>query len=520
MRSWVVSLSIRLAGAAGACLLLLSASVAEGTTRCVKWDQSACSTADFQSAQTRHLVVFGTGYGASEEAAFWTDFGGVVAQMTGDAGQNVYSRQHKERWLFIGEFRASDTLLSGNALFGAQVIAHPSRGKMLVQRNDDVYARISQVKTETYPLLRPFAGAVIFNTTEGTANASPPSIVGKAFGIAKFTKNDAQSTWVATHELGHAGLNFLDEYTEYGFEDISIRSIDVLTPLLLMNATWNGVLDAIGSLTTVYDIDLSEILAADGNDNLSLNKFPANVPPYTDEWYLYEGGSMFGRGTWHVKGVSLMNGFENLRGPDDHLGNTHTEAQQRVIDTMYDGVPRRPNNRLRNAGPIDGWPLAFGNKTKVLIFDSDKNHHFQPTVKYTVQVGWYERQWHTCWAAFIPYPCSTDVWRTAEKAVTPEKRTVNFKMSFAYGLLSVTQRLVCFLGIREVSLSGSPFQLCSTSIETISSSLLPSIEFQTPYQETEVPASQWMTTYYWRFRTDNATLASGFTGWSKFFRSF
>ncbi|MCC6810630.1 MAG: hypothetical protein IT381_24580 [Deltaproteobacteria bacterium] len=499
---------------------LLVGRTVEAVTRCVKWNNAACTTADWANTQNRQVLVFATGYSAEEEATFWSDFNGVVTQMTGTAGQNVYSRQQKERWLFFGEFRPSSTLASRTALFGAEVIAHPSRGEMLVMKSDDVYARVDQLRSSGFPYLRPFTASVIFNTFRGTANASPPSFIGKPYGTAKFNRGDAQSSWVATHEIGHSGMNFLDEYTEWGMEDLSIRSIDVLTPLLLLNASWRGVFDALGSLTTVYDIDLSEILAADGNDNIALSPFPSTVQPSTPEVYLYEGGMMFGRGTWHMKGKSLMNGFGNLRGPDDSISNTHTPAQQRVINTMYSGVPGRPNNRLRNAGPIDGWPLAFGSKTRVMLFDSDKHHHFQGTKKYTVQVGWYERQWKTCWAAFIPYPCSTDVWKTAERTVTPERRTVNFKISFAYGLLTLTQDLVCKLGIREVNVGGSPFQLCSTDLSTISTSLLPAIEFQMPYQDVDVPASQWMTTYHWRFKTNNGAMDSGYTGWSRFFRSF
>jgi hypothetical protein len=57
-------------------------------------------------------------------------------------------------------------------------------------------------------------------------------------------------------------------------------------------------------------------------------------------------------------------------------------------------------------------------------------------------------------------------------------------------------------------------------LATLSTSFLPTVDFMTPYQETEVPASQWMTTYYWRFKTDNGSQQSGYTGWSSFFRSF
>ncbi len=40
------------------------------------------------------------------------------------------------------------------------------------------------------------------------------------------------------------------------------------------------------------------------------------------------------------------------------------------------------------------------------------------------------------------------------------------------------------------------------------------------YQDVSVPASQWFTTYWWRFGTWSGGAGSGFTGWSSFYRSF
>ncbi|MCU1281207.1 MAG: hypothetical protein JWM53_4753, partial [bacterium] len=46
-----------------------------------------------------------------------------------------------------------------------------------------------------------------------------------------------------------------------------------------------------------------------------------------------------------------------------------------------------------------------------------------------------------------------------------------------------------------------------------------SISFAVPYQDVEVPASQWLTTYWWRFSSNNGYVQSGWTGWSSFYRS-
>src|SRR5258707_11259483 len=154
-------------------------------------------------------------------------------------------------------------------------------------------------------------------------------------------------------------------------------------------------------------------------------------------------------------------------------------------------------------------------------YDGDKNHHFQPTRSYTVQVGWYERNWRTCWAVFVPYPCYDDVWRTAQTNVAPTARSLDLKVSSLCGLANLAQGALCGVGISEVPKpdgSGS-FRLCDQDLNPIADNFLPTVKFTVPYQDVEVPASQWLTTYWWRFSTYNGVVSSGWTGWSSFYRS-
>src|SRR5262249_53549567 len=132
-----------------------------------------------------------------------------------------------------------------------------------------------------------------------------------------------------------------------------------------------------------------------------------------------------------------------------------------------------------------------------------------------VQVGWYDRQWHTCWAAFIPYPCYDNVWTTAEKYVSPQTRSIDVKLTSAYGLADLAQRIACGVGFTEVG----GIQLCQQNLNTIADNFLPTLKFPVPYQDVSVPATQWMTNYWWRFSTFNGTYYSNFTGWSSFYRS-
>jgi hypothetical protein len=210
-----------------------------------------------------------------------------------------------------------------------------------------------------------------------------------------------------------------------------------------------------------------------------------------------------------------------VRGPGDGFGFAHSGSQQRVVDTAFDGWPRRPNDRLRTAGPKNGWKLAFGSTTHVMLYDGDKHHHVQPTQSYVVQVGWYERHWRTCWAGFVPYPCYDDVWTTAQKTVAPSDRYIDLKLSSLYGLVGLTQSALCAVGITEIPKSdgSGSFHLCDQDLSTVADNFLPTVRFPVPYQDVDVPASQWFTTYWWRFAATNAATTSGYTGWSSFYRS-
>ena len=158
---------------------------------------------------------------------------------------------------------------------------------------------------------------------------------------------------------------------------------------------------------------------------------------------------------------------------------------------------------------------------KLMLFDADKNHHFHPTQSYTVQVGWYDRVWKTCWQwGFIPYPCYDDVWRTAQTSVYPQYRALNLPMSAAYGLAKLAQQLVCAAGVNEVNSNGGTIRLCDQNLDTMANNFLPTLNFPMPYQDVSVPASQWFTTYWWRFASWNGAQVSGYTGWSSFYRSF
>jgi hypothetical protein len=495
------------------------------TWECVHWNGQPCASGELTNPWFKQVFLTSTGFAESERSDFWSEFDRIVAMMTTQAG-NVWSVQQRERLLFVGYFVAGGPIGAADAAFGASIPRHPVRGYATSLSQQAVYDKIAQIAGNQIYGLKPFTAGVLFNSFQSpvTANAAPPSFVGKPFGVAKFTRADLRDrgAYITTHELAHAGLNFLDEYVEQGFQDLNIRQIDAATPLALFDWTWGGLVNAISDLLGVYDYNISEILAANGNDNIALSSWPATVwtPGWNGESYPWEGGMFFGRGTFHNSGDNLMNGNYVVRGPGDGFAFAHSPAQQRVVNTAFYGGAGRPNDRLRNAGPKAGWPLAFGSSTRVMLYDGDKNNHFQPTRSYTVQVGWYDRVWKTCWAGIFPHPCYDDVWRTAQTTVAPTQRSIDLKMSSLYGLANLVQSAACAVGISEVPKGdGGTFRLCDADLATMSAQFLPTVKFTVPYQDVEVPARQWLTTYWWRFSTYNGVVQSGWTGWSSFYRS-
>jgi hypothetical protein len=354
----------------------------------------------------------------------------------------------------------------------------------------------------------------LYNTLEDvTNNATPPSFTRRSYGVARITALDAQGTYIGPHELGHGLMSWVDEYVEAGFENMNITQFELLTPLAIWDGGLSTLDNAVGDLLGVYDMNISDILAHNGADNVSTSRYPSTVwSGLTQEVYEYEGGMFFGRGTWHDLGKNIMNSNRWNAGPNNGFDYLHSASQARVVNTVFNtNSAGRANDRLRNSGPVNGWPLEFGGTTTVMMFDGDKNHRWHPTLSYSVLVGWYERDWHTCWAGPFPYPCSDDIWRTVQKNINPSVESLELKTSTLFGLANLTQGVVCGLGLG--SLIGS-FDLCTLTVSQMADAFVPTLTFYLPYQYTTVPASQWFTNYYWSFRTYNGRYTSGWTSWA------
>lgn len=495
--------------------------VFQPTWLCEHWDGTACTSAELGNSWYRQVVMVPTGYQEADRAQFWTDFHTIRGQMA-NAG-TTWSTQKRGQILWIGYF-IPGAALGPSSNFGADIAPHPVRGLALTLSNQAVYDKIAQIQSTSMGSMRPMGVLVLFNavpTDKVTANAAPPSFTGKAFGVAKMTRADIDTPYIATHELAHASLNFLDEYVESGMEDLNIHSLDVLTPLVYFDGSWSSAIRAINNLIGNYGYRISDVLAGAGNVNIATTSVPSTVysPISGPQRFDYEGGMFFGRGTFHAVGDNLMNGSHVVRGPGDGFAYAHSPPQQMQIETAFGAGAYRANDRLMNIGPMDGWPLSFGATTHVMWYDGDKLNHAHPTQVYVTEVGWWERDWYTAWWGPFPYPAYNDVWKTAQKYVWPQTHTVNLAASSLYGLANLAQGVICEAGI-ITEIGG--FRLCDQSLDQVSAAFIPTLNmrFFTPYEESDVPASQWFTTYWWHTATWNGTTYSGWTGWSSFYRSF
>jgi hypothetical protein len=489
---------------------------------CMTGERQACAPHHFKNPKKyRQILIFPTGYTHSDYEAFKTDFLRAVGQ--GEIlPENVFLSRYKKQLIYMGYWIPGGTLGSEDSVFQGSLRPHPIRDNLGLTLNQSFVMKEVERLQHLNSFLKPWTVAVLFQTDQRnlTISASPPSFLGMDYGIAKVSSTGLEGPYEFAHELAHSALNFLDEYVEEGFENFNIQLLDSLTSSILWNKrdrtskSW-----AIGNLIGRYDLRLSEILAANGNENIDITPFPSRVqtPGHQAFSFLYEGGMFFGRGTFHAVGNNLMNSSRVSRGDHDHFAYDHNFSQQQLIEAAFEHPQTafRPNDRIRAVGPSALGRWHWGKTAQVMIYDGDKNHHYFPTQSYEVQVGWYNWDWKFCRKGVAFYPCIKETWKTVEKTFPSERKKIEVEKTALYSFASYLQKRVCSKNLAATQGLSGDHALCQEDPEDLAQFFLPSLEFPVPYQEVSIPTPLRWSDFHWRFRTNNGTYQSGWTSWSQ-----
>ncbi len=455
------------------------------------------------------ILVLPTGFSSDQYDEFRFAFDQLVATFSSVPSEALYSNRFKNQIIFSAYWQPT-------ADYQAKVLSDGSSRRFLSLKPDAVKNSVQKFFEDPGFQKHPSSVVVLFNdnTELVTANTVNGRDLSAYYGITKLNLKHIESAYVTTHEIAHSLLNWADEYVEHGFEDLSINSTEVFTPFLKLGDEWDTELRNHSDLLGAYDIRLSEILADNGADNLSTTQHPGRVGQLEHRVSVdmtTEGGLYFSKGVYR----SPQN---NLMAAAPGFAFAHSESQEQTLQAAFNFLPSRANDRIRVAGPVSDTERPVGHFAKLLLFDADKYNRFHPTQSYTIEMGWYERQYKTCWNGPIPYPCYDDVWTTKQKVVSPSARTVSLNLGIAAdggpGLFLLSA--LCEGGIQneidpcEIFLNSSKYNGNSQGL---------TVHFKVPYQEVSVELPNMMTQYWWKFRTDNGTYSSNYTAWASVYRA-
>jgi hypothetical protein len=445
-----------------------------------------CTATDLAASNLFHVLVLSTGYAASERDAFFSDAARIIrlASYPGDRSNTPQwlSERHKARFLYIAGFLPGGVLGASDARFGASIEANAPRRLFVDVRK--VYSEVSTVDTALARRGRPSTVIALYNTAVATrANALPPQLTERGYGIVKVQKNPALYT--VAHELGHGFAGWLDEYAEQLPEISTACDMDGLTWTLWDYSGRMGLLSWFPDFENVYPLKLSQIYIA-GSDNVSPSACPTRVGPLASygpapgtcstsvpqavpgcpEFYGRQGAAFFAAGAYRQAATS-GNGDTPMSS-----GTVHSPSQERVMATIFGGTgPQRRNDRIRTVGPVGavseidfrgtGFTSgAFAGRPVLLGFDEDKHNPWQPTKTYHVEI------------------------REVGSTATPTR------LEFAPQEYYVTL---------ENSLAWGPLDWTTGGL--LRGILPPRVRI--PYQMFELPYITSDRTYQWRFRTGN-----------------
>jgi len=464
------------------------------------------------------VVIFPTGFAASEKDIFFEEAEEFRLGVSEDWSFNdlIFTQKYKHQFMYVAVWIESTPVGDDDALFSSK-IGSENIGRLLMN-DKEAFDKVNDIRGE-HIFFNPANIAVIFNES-GRANATLPNRKdGQLMGVSRTSFSSDDHTKM--HEMGHSYMGWQDEYTEF-LENaqgqdmpIDIRSLDWLTFLGLWTfpTDESSTATPLSALLNVYDINFSEIYTA-GSDNVSPSICPATVGqyslcgdpnyPYHHDYYAFDGSGPF-TGLFKENSDSLMTSSWY-----------QSDSQDRVMATAFSGVPGRPNDRIRNAGPLGLVDLAkkVDSPTQeeyisliLLAYDEDKFHTWQPTLEYEVEIHYQERVSDTCYFFGIPYVCTKLV--DAEGVgftFEPTLQTINYENS-------ALKLIADFVS----SVSGNVGNVISEFTEALDGTNI-------PYQPFVVEVPDGGENYKWRFRTRNGSkvgecgdACSGWTNYTYFY---
>jgi hypothetical protein len=495
----------------------------------------------------RQVYVVPAGYTSDRAQAFVDDALELIEGM-GTCGQGVFTDVYREAIVYLVHWLPGGALGTNDVNFRARIYDHPVRAGQLgfTLRNESLADQADAFRAQRLPSFAPIAAFVIYDFDNPDdlrmiPNAVLPTMMipvlrghtVRDYGIVRMNRLAAKrsrSVTIAAHELAHGAMNFADEYSESSLDGQNIRDFDALTSLLLLDSSW-GLGGALQNLFFGnFDFRLSECLAENAWDNVSLRDEPKRVGGGGPSFDV-EGGMFFPEGTWHESGSSLMGNEGDISETDAHPSSHDADLRCAFLGQ----APARSNYRIRAAGPTVEWSPNWGAEATLLLMDGDKHHRWHPTKKYEVQLQYKELVWSSCPARWpdgsavrdfggnpVYYPCLKEETRTKEKTFDDvDLRTVNLKNTLVSGLGWAVLGILDGMGIDSLDLEDQGYGTINVdfTVDEVLDSALPALEWPVPYQDVKVNLPNALTSYKWRFKTYNGTHWSAWTSWQPLHRA-
>ena len=491
----------------------------------------------------RQVLILATGYAANDYKQFLDDIVKLVSRL-GNMPKTVYTSQHRDRIVYLVYWQPGGTFRIGNANYGARISTHPvqksKKGLVLSNRRLELEgvtgaARVLQTTV-------PMAVVVLYNygNNDAAAFSAPSMVTGQTYGVVRMTRSHLKTdegVYMTMRRLAHASMQFMDESTQPQLDRFDIHNIDARSRGIGLTDTWDAYFKKMKNIIGQYDWRISDIIANNGAENVTTRSMPATV--YTADHsttdFTLEGGAFFGKGTWRHTGDNLMNNDRTspnhpIKPTGDRFAFAHSPSQQNTLKTVFEPPQEasRPNNRLRNSGPLQDSVPVWGSQVRVMLHDGDKNHRWHPTKEYEVQVMWHAKEYETFPAGikdlitnkdlFVPYVAKATK-QTISRRFKNRTRTLNIRNVLLSGGATFMRELLIAHGVTEIPIDNKYiYNIFELSTEEITEGSLPPLLWDAPYQDIPIVAPNVNTTYYWRFRTLNSWGWSGWTSWAQFKR--